>query len=97
MAQDYAKAAADEAVKHAFVKFTGGGGTRPGEGVSIRPGTKTSELLSDLGCGGGGFVLKDPNRPEVRFPPSDNLYAKISDGDVLCISAEADAGRGDLA
>lgn len=72
-------------------KFVGPS-SRPIEDRSIAPGTTVAECLTSLGLD-SGFTIKDPNRPETVFSPTDDLYAMTpADSYVYSVVALVDAG-----
>ena len=78
-------------IKTLSIKFIGS--NRPAETISIEVGTSVADVLKSLGLGGAGFHLADPNQPDAVFNPTDNLYARVNDGDMLAVTAAVDAGR----
>jgi hypothetical protein len=84
-----------DAVKNIPIKFIGS--NRPAEQLGIEPGTTVRDVLSSLGLAGSGYHLIDPAKPEAVFNASDNLYARVEDGDMLAVTAKVDAGHEVLA
>jgi hypothetical protein len=74
--------------KRLAIKFPGG--TRHTETVIITPGTTTRELLKELNLG-PGFEVSDA-RNEAFYRPDEVIFARVSDGDLLHVSAMVDAG-----
>lgn len=80
----------DQPIKSIGIKFVGS--NRAAETLTIEPGTTVSDVLQTVGLG-AGFNLSDPSKPDAVFQASDNLYARINDGDMLACSALVDAGQ----
>lgn len=80
----------EQPMKSIGIKFVGS--NRAAETLSIEPGTTVRDVLQTVGLG-AGFHLSDPAKPEAVFQASDNLYARVSDGDMLACSALVDAGQ----
>ncbi len=80
----------DNPTKKIGIKFVGS--NREAETISIEPGTTCRDILTSIGLGGSGFMLTDPTQPDANFQASDNVYARVSDGDMLAATAMVDAG-----
>ncbi|KUO64200.1 MAG: hypothetical protein APF80_17430 [Alphaproteobacteria bacterium BRH_c36] len=80
----------DQAFKSISIKFIGS--PRSAETVSIMPGSTVREILQAVGLDATGFQLVDPHKPEAIFNPTDVLYARVNDGDLLAATALVDAG-----
>jgi hypothetical protein len=79
-----------EGLKRILVKFVGG--TKPPQEVFIGPGTKTSDLLKELGLDRKGFIISRGTE-DSTFGVEEVLYPSLEDGDLVYVSSHVDAGH----
>lgn len=68
------------------------GSDRPTDSLLIAPGTTAREILSELKLDPVGFQLSDARNPDIVFRADDNVFARVSDGDMLHAAASVIAG-----
>lgn len=68
------------------------GSDRPTDSLLIAPGTTAREILSELKLDPVGFQLSDARNPDIVFRADDNVFARVSDGDMLHVAASVIAG-----
>lgn len=79
----------DHASKSIAIKFIGA--KRPTETIQIVPGTTVADVLSALNLS-GGYQLSDAKNADALFRPTDDIYARVEDGELLYASSFIEAG-----
>ena len=77
-----------DAIKNITIKNAGRG---EAQFIQVTPGTTVADINRELGLG-PDFTLADPKDPDAQFHPTDVLFPRINDGDMLNVTALADAG-----
>ena len=77
-----------DAIKNISIKNAAGGAA---QFIQITPGTTVADVIRELGLG-PDFTLADPKDLDALFHPTDMVFPRVNDGDMLNVTALADAG-----